>query len=274
MTPWSPPTASTATRWPGESPMRATMAELEGKLEGCSRGRGGSMHLFDAATRFYGGNAIVAGGLPLAVGLGPRRPPAGPPPGDRLLLRRRCGRRGRVPRVDEPGRAVAPAGALLLREQPLRDGDRARARPSPRPTCRSRRRATGCRRGRSTGWTSSRWRTTARQAAEAVRDGGGPHFLELRTYRFRAHSMYDPDRYRDKAEIERWKERDPIPALAARLHRRRRCSPTATSSASRRRSQPRWTTPSPSPKPAPSKTVEDLERFVDLRAGDRRQRTR
>ena len=47
----------------------AIMAEMYGKLEGCSRGRGGSMHLFDAATRFYGGNAIVGGGLPLAVGL-------------------------------------------------------------------------------------------------------------------------------------------------------------------------------------------------------------
>ena len=57
----------------------------------------------------------------------------------------------------------------------------------------------------------------ARHAAEAVRAGGGPHFLELRTYRFRAHSMYDPDRYRDKAEIEQWKERDPIPALIAVL---------------------------------------------------------
>src|SRR4030065_668486 len=47
----------------------AIMAEMYGKVEGCSRGRGGSMHLFDAATRFYGGNAIVGGGLPLAVGL-------------------------------------------------------------------------------------------------------------------------------------------------------------------------------------------------------------
>ena len=45
------------------------MAEMYGKVEGCSRGRGGSMHLFDAATRFYGGNAIVGGGLPIAVGL-------------------------------------------------------------------------------------------------------------------------------------------------------------------------------------------------------------
>jgi TPP-dependent pyruvate/acetoin dehydrogenase alpha subunit len=58
---------------------------------------------------------------------------------------------------------------------------------------------------------------TAARAAEAVRAGGGPHFLELRTYRFRAHSMYDPDRYRDKAEIERWKERDPIALLRGRL---------------------------------------------------------
>jgi pyruvate dehydrogenase E1 component alpha subunit len=51
-------------------PMNAIMAEMYGKREGCSRGRGGSMHLFDAATRFYGGNAIVGGGLPLAVGFG------------------------------------------------------------------------------------------------------------------------------------------------------------------------------------------------------------
>lgn len=58
---------------------------------------------------------------------------------------------------------------------------------------------------------------TARRAAEAVRSGAGPHFLELRTYRFRAHSMYDPDRYRDKAEIERWKERDPITRLLDRM---------------------------------------------------------
>jgi len=51
-------------------PMTSIMAEMFGKQEGCSRGRGGSMHLFDAAIRLYGGNAIVAGGLPLAVGLG------------------------------------------------------------------------------------------------------------------------------------------------------------------------------------------------------------
>jgi pyruvate dehydrogenase E1 component alpha subunit len=50
----------------------------------------------------------------------------------------------------------------------------------------------------------------ARRAADEVRRDGGPRFLELRTYRFRAHSMYDPDRYRAKDEVERWKQRDPI----------------------------------------------------------------
>jgi pyruvate dehydrogenase E1 component alpha subunit len=57
----------------------------------------------------------------------------------------------------------------------------------------------------------------ARKAAEGVRAGTGPHFLEMRTYRFRAHSMYEADRYRDKAEIEHWKERDPVEGLARQL---------------------------------------------------------
>ena len=58
---------------------------------------------------------------------------------------------------------------------------------------------------------------TARRAVDSVRSGGGPHFLEARTYRFRAHSMFDPERYRDKAEVERWRERDPIDLLLAKL---------------------------------------------------------
>ena len=56
-----------------------------------------------------------------------------------------------------------------------------------------------------------------RRAAEHVRRGGGPFLLELRTYRFRAHSMYDPELYRSKEEVEEWKQRDPIALFAARL---------------------------------------------------------
>jgi pyruvate dehydrogenase E1 component alpha subunit len=57
----------------------------------------------------------------------------------------------------------------------------------------------------------------ARRAVDAVRSGGGPHFLELRTYRFRAHSMFDPERYREKAEVARWQERDPITLLRSSM---------------------------------------------------------
>ena len=56
----------------------------------------------------------------------------------------------------------------------------------------------------------ARRRARRAQRGRGHREGGGPHFLELRTYRFRAHSMYDPDLYRDKAEVEEWKKRDPI----------------------------------------------------------------
>jgi pyruvate dehydrogenase E1 component alpha subunit len=57
----------------------------------------------------------------------------------------------------------------------------------------------------------------ARTAVATVRAGAGPYFLELQTYRFRAHSMYDPDRYRDKAEIAAWRKRDPIDLYTAWL---------------------------------------------------------
>jgi pyruvate dehydrogenase E1 component alpha subunit len=53
----------------------------------------------------------------------------------------------------------------------------------------------------------------ARRAVDAMRAGGGPHFLEARTYRFRAHSMFDPELYRDKEEVLKWRERDPIDLL-------------------------------------------------------------
>jgi pyruvate dehydrogenase E1 component alpha subunit len=57
----------------------------------------------------------------------------------------------------------------------------------------------------------------ARQACERVRAGEGPVFVEFQTYRFRAHSMFDPELYRDKAEVEQWKTRGPIHTFSARL---------------------------------------------------------
>ena len=138
-------------------PMNAIMAEMYGKREGCSpRPRRLDAPVRRAPTRFYGGNAIVGGGLPLAVGLALADKMQGRHARHGLLLRRRRGGRGRVPRVAEPGRAVAAAGAVLLREQPLCDGHGARRAPSRRPTSASRRAATRADAERSTAWTS--WR--------------------------------------------------------------------------------------------------------------------
>ncbi len=101
-----------------------------------------------------------------------------------------------------------------------------------------------------------------RRPSSAIRRGGGPVFLELQTYRFRAHSMYDPDRYRDKAEIEHFKalrpDRHPDDPPRRRGAARRRPTSTGSRPRSPPRSRPRW----PRPRPAPWEPVADLTRFV------------
>ena len=194
----------------------AILAEMYGFVEGCCRGRGGSMHLFDAATRFYGGNAIVAGGLPLAVGL--------------ALTDKMAGR----PRV-----TVCFFGEGAVAEGEFHESLNLAAlwQLPVLFCCENNLYAMGTALGRSesqtdialkaAGYEIAAWAVdgmdvlaveeTARRAVDAVRAGGGPHFLELRTYRFRAHSMFDPERYREKAEVARWLERDPIALLRSAM---------------------------------------------------------
>jgi len=193
----------------------AIMAEMYGKVEGCSRGRGGSMHLFDAATRFYGGNAIVGGGLPLAVG---------------LALADKMQDRNRVTACFFGEGAVAEGefhesmNLAALWQLPVLFCCENNLYAMGTALARSESETDLCLKASS--FEVSAWpvdgmdvvacEAAARRAADSVRAGGGPHFLEFRTYRFRAHSMFDPELYRDKAEIEEWKKRDPIPALCAR----------------------------------------------------------
>ncbi|WP_171059224.1 pyruvate dehydrogenase (acetyl-transferring) E1 component subunit alpha [Arthrobacter crystallopoietes] len=195
------------------------LAEMYGQVQGCCRGRGGSMHLFDAATHFYGGNAIVAGGLPLATG---------------LALADKMTGRSRVT-VCFFGEGAAAEGEFheslnlaALWQLPVLF------------CCENNLYAMGTALGRSQSQTDLALKAAAyeipawavdgmdvlavedaaRRAVDAVRAGGGPHFLEARTYRFRAHSMFDPERYRDKAEVTRWSERDPILLLRTALEAR------------------------------------------------------
>ena len=156
-----------------------------------------------------------AGGLPLAVGLALADQPARPRPGHRLLLRRGRHRRGRVPRVAQPRGAVAAAGAVLLREQPLRDGHRARARSTPAPTWRCAPRRTAWPPGRSTAWTCSRSRTrpggrSRRSAAAPARTSSS--CAPTASARTRCTT---PTATARRPRSSAWKQHDPIDALVA-----------------------------------------------------------
>jgi pyruvate dehydrogenase E1 component alpha subunit len=192
------------------------MAEMYGKYEGCSRGRGGSMHLFDADTRFMGGNGIVGGGIPVAIG---------------LALADKLQGRDRVTAVFFGEGAMAEGefheslNLAALWELPVLF------------CCENNRYAMGTALTRSESETNLALKASAYEipawtvdgmdvlavdeaaarVIEMVRAGSGPLFIEFQTYRFRAHSMFDPELYRDRGEVDDWKHKDPIPAFIAVL---------------------------------------------------------
>jgi 2-oxoisovalerate dehydrogenase E1 component len=177
--------------------MNTVMAEMYGKAEGCSGGRGGSMHLFDAATEFYGGNAIVGGGLPLAGGLALADKMTGEDRVTACFFGDGAVAEGEFHETHEPRRAVGPARPVRLREQRLRHGHGHRALRIRRPISAPRRPpTTSRRRGRRHGRGRRRGRHAPRRR-QHPRDRR-PIFLECNTYRFRAHSMFDAQLYRDK----------------------------------------------------------------------------
>ncbi len=199
----------------GVSP-EAVMAEMFGRVDGCSGGRGGSMHLFDAHHRLYGGNAIVGGGLPLAVG---------------LALADRLAGRDRVT-VCFFGEGAMAEGefhesmnlaalwdlpVLFACENNLYAMGTALTRSEAATDLALRASGYGMPAWHVDGMDVEEVVEAAERALTTVRGGAGPVFLEFRTYRFRAHSMYDPERYRGKDEVAEWKERDPIRVLFDRM---------------------------------------------------------
>lgn len=190
-------------------PMGPVMAEMFGRANGCSGGRGGSMHLFDAARNFYGGNAIVGGGLPLAAGLGLA---------DRM-------------------RGEANVTACFFGEGAVAEGEFHEAMNLSGLwqlpvlwVCENNGYAMGSALSRTESETDIHAKATsygiegevvdgmdvvaveaaARRAVEKIRTTGRPFFIEARTYRFRPHSMFDAQLYRDKTEIEAWRKKGPI----------------------------------------------------------------
>ena len=190
-------------------PMTNIMAEMFGKQQGCSGGRGGSMHLVDARTRFYGGNAIVGGGLPLAVGLAMAEKQLGRPGVTACFFGEGAVAEGafheslnlaelwQLPVLFCCENNLYAMGTSIAMEQSQTDMT-AKAASYRIPAL------------AVDGMDVQACHNAAREAAYHVRNGGGPFFLEFRTYRFRPHSMFDPELYRTKDEVEHWKERDPI----------------------------------------------------------------
>lgn len=185
------------------------MAELYGKQEGCSNGRGGSMHLFDEATRFYGGIAIVAGGLPMAVGMALS---------DKLMKRNRVTVCFFGDGAVAEGEFHESLNLAALWHLPILF------------ICENNRYAMGTALEFTESETNlshkaASYRITSSQvdgmdvtavfdeaqlAVTQIRDGNGPIFIEFLTYRFRAHSMFDAELYREKSEVEEWKQKDPL----------------------------------------------------------------
>ncbi len=192
------------------------MAELYGKATGCSKGHGGSMHFFDPEKRFYGGYAIVGGGLPIAVGLALA---------DKMLGRQRVTACFFGDGAVVEGEFHEAMNLAKLWDLPVLF------------ICENNRYAMGTALSVSHSETDIAYKAqgydvpsqavdgmdvlaveaATREAAERVRSGGGPELLEMRTYRFRGHSLSDPELYRPKEEVEVWKERDPIPAFVEHL---------------------------------------------------------
>jgi len=196
--------------------MKAIMAEMYGRQQGCSGGRGGSMHLFDASTRFFGGNAIVGGGLPLAVG---------------LALAEQMQKGSRISACFFGEGAMAEGAfhesmnlaalwqlpVLFCCENNLYAMGTALARSQSQTDLCAKAAAYRVAANAVDGMDVIAVHDATRAAVTHVRSGQGPYFLEFQTYRFRAHSMFDPELYRDKAEVEQWKQHGPIHTYSSRL---------------------------------------------------------
>ncbi len=190
-------------------PMDRTLAEMYGKAEGCSGGRGGSMHLFDLSRHFLGGNAIVGGHLPMAVGVGLA---------DALL-----GRTGVTACFFGEG-AVAEGEfhealnlaalwklpVVFLCENNGYAMGTALSRSEAVTDLIVKAESLGVPGSWADGMDVLAVESATRGVVAAARAGGGPRFLELRTYRFSGHSMFDSQLYRSKEEVKSWQERDPI----------------------------------------------------------------
>jgi pyruvate dehydrogenase E1 component alpha subunit len=192
--------------------MSAVMAEMYGKSSGCALGRGGSMHLFSAKERFYGGYAIVGGGLPLAAGLALADKMQGRSNVTVCFFGEGAAAEGEFHETMNLS-ALWKLPVLFVCENNLYAMGTRLELSESEPDIHQKAQGYRMRSEVVDGMDVVAVEAAAMRAVNAIRSEGGPHFLECRTYRFRAHSMFDAQLYRSRTEVEEWKKRDPIPRL-------------------------------------------------------------
>jgi pyruvate dehydrogenase E1 component alpha subunit len=190
-------------------PAKAVMAELLGKVTGTSKGKGGSMHLADANLNFWGGHAVVGAHLPIATGIAfadmYRK-------NDALTI---CMFGDGATNIGFFHEALNLSKVwnlpiLWVCENNQYGMGTAVERASATKEMRQKAEGYNMPNGIIDGMDLIKVRETALEKMEFIRGGGGPFFLEILTYRFRGHSMGDPERYRKPEEIKKWQENDPI----------------------------------------------------------------
>lgn len=197
--------------------MQAAMAELFGKVDGCAKGRGGSMHYFDVARRFMGGHAIVGSHVPIAAGIAFASKYRGEPDVTLCFFGEGTANMGafheglslaalwKLPVIFICENNLYSMGTPLYRTLSVEDvAVRAKGYPMAQEIV--------------NGDDVLEVREVVRQAAKRTRAESLPILIEAKTYRFRGHSMSDPAKYRTKAEVKEWMQRDPIRLLAERIY--------------------------------------------------------
>jgi pyruvate dehydrogenase E1 component alpha subunit len=188
---------------------KQVMAELLGKATGMSKGKGGSMHMADVEKNFWGGHAIVGAHLPIAAGLALGDQYQGT---DGITICMFGDGATNIGFFHEGVNLskVWNLPVLWVCENNQYGMGTAVARASAVSEIRQKAEGYGIPNERIEGMDVLEVKKATEKALKFIREGNGPYFLEIMTYRFRGHSMGDPERYRESEEVKRWQENDPI----------------------------------------------------------------
>jgi pyruvate dehydrogenase E1 component alpha subunit len=200
------------------------MAELFGRVDGVSKGRGGSMHMFDLEKRFMGGYGIVGGNLPIAAGFGLASDYLGTEDATLCTFGDGASNQGTFGETMNLA-ALWKLPVLFLCENNLYAMGTALWRSESDTDLVTKAASYNMAAENVDGMDVEAVWEAARKAADTIRRLSVPYFLELRTYRFRAHSMFDAELYRSKHEVEQWKRHCPIAGHIERLQGRRQLTP-------------------------------------------------